>query len=134
MRALDEAQQVNMAESADAAEVAFLMPNATKPPFDNQTARSAIANASLIELGNEIHGKGIPSIANGPFAPGVARLRRGHRHAPRRPASGPSELVAQYEAETGQPFEVPDHARPPSPTPWPPPSSRPRCSRRRAWT
>jgi peptide/nickel transport system substrate-binding protein len=31
MRALDEAQQVNLAESADEAEVSFLMTNATKP-------------------------------------------------------------------------------------------------------
>jgi peptide/nickel transport system substrate-binding protein len=101
MRALDEAQQVNMAESADAAEVSFLMTNATKPPFDNQTARSAIANALLIELGNEINGKGIPIIANGPFAPGSlgyvedTGMPRGDQRTAR-------ELVEQYEADTGQ--------------------------------
>jgi peptide/nickel transport system substrate-binding protein len=104
MRALDEAQQVNLAESADEAEVSFLMTNATKPPFDNQTARSAIANALLIELGNEINGKGIPIIANGPFAPGSL----GHVEdtgMPRGDQQRARELVDQYEAETGQPLK-----------------------------
>lgn len=104
MRALDEAQQVNMAESADFAEVTFLMTNTTKPPFDNQTARSAIANALLIELANEIQGKGIPEIANGPFAPGAL----GHVEdtgMPRGDLDTATELVDRYEAETGQPLE-----------------------------
>jgi peptide/nickel transport system substrate-binding protein len=103
MRALDEAQQVNLAESADAAEVSFLMTNATKPPFDNQTARSAIANALLVELGNEINGKGIPIIANGPFAPGSLGYVE-DTGMPRGDQERARELVEQYEAETGQPF------------------------------
>jgi peptide/nickel transport system substrate-binding protein len=104
MRALDEAQQVNMAESADAAEVSFLMTNATEPPFDNQIARSAIANALLIELGNEINGKGIPIIANGPFAPGSLGYVE-DTGMPRGDQERARELVAQYEAETGQPLK-----------------------------
>ena len=39
MRALDEAQQVNMAESADAAEVSFLMTNATSRRSTTRRAR-----------------------------------------------------------------------------------------------
>lgn len=104
MRALDEAQQVNMAESADFAEVTFLMTNTTKPPFDSQTARSAIANALLIELANEIQGKGIPEIANGPFAPGSL----GHVEEtgmPRGDLDAAIALVDRYEAETGQPLK-----------------------------
>ena len=104
MRALDEAQQVNLAESADNAEVAFLMPNSTKPPFDNQTARMAIANALLIDLANEIQGKGIPQIANGPFAPGSLGYVE-DTGFPRGDLETAKELVAQYEAETGLPFE-----------------------------
>ncbi len=104
MRALDEAEQVNLAESADNAEVTFLMPNATKPPFDNQTARSALANALLIDLANEIQGKGIPEIANGPFAPGSLGYVD-DTGMPRGDLEAAKELVAQYEAETGQPLE-----------------------------
>ena len=85
------------------------MTNATKPPFDNQTARAAIANALQIELANEIQGKGIPQIANGPFAPGslgyvedtgMPRGRRGDEAAaPRRAVRG----------RDGPAVRVPDH-------------------------
>ena len=104
MRALDEAEQVNLAESAEKAEVSFLMTNATEPPFDNQTARSAIANALLIELGNEINGKGIPRIANGPFAPGSLGYLE-DTGMPRGDQARARELVEQYESETGQRLE-----------------------------
>ena len=103
MRALDEAQQVNLAESADFAEVSMLMTNAMKPPFDNPTARAAIANALQIELANEIQGKGIPEIANGPFAPGSLGYVE-DTGMPRGDPRRASELVEQYETETGQPL------------------------------
>jgi peptide/nickel transport system substrate-binding protein len=104
MRALDEALQVNMVESSDFAEVTNLMTNATKPPFDNQIARTAIAHALQIELANEIQGKGIPVVANGPFAPGSL----GHvddTALPRGDMDRAQELVRQYEDETGLPFK-----------------------------
>ncbi|MDD9368904.1 MAG: ABC transporter substrate-binding protein [Acidimicrobiales bacterium] len=104
MRALDEAEQVNLAESADNAEVAFLMPNSTTPPFDNQIARAAIANALLIELATEIQSKGIPQVANGPFAPGSLGYVE-DTGMPRGDLATAEDLVAQYEAETGLPFE-----------------------------
>jgi len=104
MRALDEAQQVNLAESADFAEVAMLMTNATKPPFDNQVARAAIANALRIDLANEIQGKGIPQIANGPFAPGSLGYVE-DTGMPRGDVEEAKRLVEQYEAETGQPLK-----------------------------
>lgn len=104
MRALDEAEQVNLAESSDFAEVVHLMTNATKPPFDNQAARSAIAHALQIELANEIQGKGIPPIANGPFAPESLGYVE-DTGLPRGDMDRARELVEQYEAETGLPFE-----------------------------
>jgi len=103
MRALDEAEQVNLAESADFAEVSFLMTNATKPPFDNQTARSAIAHALQIELANEIQSKGIAEIANGPFAPGSIGYLE-DTGMPRGDMEKARELVRQYEEETGEPL------------------------------
>ncbi len=112
-RALDEAEQFNMTESDDFAEVAFLMPNATKPPFDNRTARLALANALQIELANEIQGKGIPTIANGPFAPGSLGYVE-DTGFPRGDVDQARALVQQYEAETGLPFEF-QIATPPDP-------------------
>jgi peptide/nickel transport system substrate-binding protein len=112
-RALDEAEQFNMTESDDFAEVAFLMTNATKPPFDNQTARTAIAQALPIELATEINGKGVPTVANGPFAPGSL----GYVEDTGMPRGDPDEarrLVAQYEEETGRPLEF-QIATPPDP-------------------
>lgn len=104
MRALDEAEQVNLAESSDFAEVVNLMTNATTPPFDNQTARTAIAHALQIELANEIQGKGIPRIANGPFAPESLGYVE-DTGLPRGDMDRARELVEQYEVETGLDFK-----------------------------
>jgi peptide/nickel transport system substrate-binding protein len=101
MRALDEAEQVNVAESDDFAEVGFLMLNATKPPFDNPIAREAAALALERELSNEILTKGIAPLANGPFAPGAT----GYVEDTGFESSDPErarELVEQYESETGE--------------------------------
>src|SRR5690606_12312403 len=80
-----------------------LMTNATKPPFDNQTARSAIAHALQIELANEIQSKGIAEIANGPFAPGSIGYLE-DTGMPRGDMEKARELVRQYEEETGEPL------------------------------
>jgi peptide/nickel transport system substrate-binding protein len=112
-RALDEAEQFNMTESEDFAEVAHLMTNATKPPFDNRIARMAIANALQIDLANEIGGKGIPTIANGPFAPGSLGYVE-DTGFPRGDMDEARALVRQYEDETGLPFKF-QIATPPDP-------------------
>jgi peptide/nickel transport system substrate-binding protein len=103
LRALDEAQQVNMAESDDFAEVGFLMLNTTQPPFDNRIARRAVALALERELSNEIMTKGIASLANGPFAPGSIGYVEdtGFETDNQEEAA---RLVEQYEEETGEDF------------------------------
>jgi peptide/nickel transport system substrate-binding protein len=101
MRALDEAEQVNLAESQDDAEVGFLMLNATKPPFDNILARRAVALAQKRDLTNEILSKGIATLANGPFAPGSMGYEQDTGFQTDDPAQA-RELVRQYEQETGQ--------------------------------
>jgi peptide/nickel transport system substrate-binding protein len=101
MRALDEAQQVNLAESEDDAEVGFLMLNATKPPFDNPIARQAAALALRRDLSNEILSKGIAHIANGPFPPGSLGYEEDTGFRSDDPARS-RELVRQYEQQTGQ--------------------------------
>jgi peptide/nickel transport system substrate-binding protein len=101
MRALDEAQQVNLAESQDNAEVGFLMLNATKPPFDNPIARQALALAQRRELSNEILSKGIATLANGPFAPGAVGFEEDTGFRTDEPDRA-RQLVQQYEQETGE--------------------------------
>jgi peptide/nickel transport system substrate-binding protein len=103
MRALDEAEQVNLAESEDDAEVGFLMLNATKPPFDNPIARQAAALALRRELSNEILSKGIAHLANGPFAPGSMGYVEDTGYRSSDPAEA-RRLVQQYEQETGEPL------------------------------
>jgi peptide/nickel transport system substrate-binding protein len=104
MRSLDEAEQVNLAESDDFAEVGLLMLNTTKPPFDNPLAREAVALAAERELALEILAKGIGTLANGPFAPGSVGYLEDNGYRSSDPARA-RELVEQYEAETGLPFE-----------------------------
>jgi len=101
MRALDEAEQVNLIEeSQDFAEVGFLMMNLSQAPFDDIRVREAAALALDAELSNEIFSKSIPPLANGPFAPGAAGYVEdtGYHHSDPERAR---ELVEEYEAENG---------------------------------
>jgi peptide/nickel transport system substrate-binding protein len=104
LRALDEAEQVNMIESEDNAELGLLMFNATKPPFDNPLARRAAALAVRRELTNEILSKGISTLANGPFAPGAIGYVEDTGFESDNQAEA-RRLVQQYEEETGKPLE-----------------------------
>ena len=104
MRGLDEAEQVNMVESEDDAEVGFLMFNTTEPPFDNPLARRAAALAVRRELSNEILSKGIATLANGPFAPGSIGYVEDTGFETDDQAEA-RRLVDQYEQETGKPLE-----------------------------
>ena len=102
MRALDEAQQVNMAESADAAEVSFLMTNATKPPFDNQDRPVGHRQRPRSSWATRSTARASPSSPTGPSPPGRSATSR--TPACRGDQERARELVEQYEAETGQTF------------------------------
>src|SRR5262245_41603400 len=104
MRGLDEAQQVNLAESGDFAEVGLLMLNTTKPPFDNPIAREAAALAVQRRLASEILAKGISELADGPSAPGSIGYLEDTSFRSDDPERA-RQLVQQYEQETGLPFE-----------------------------
>lgn len=105
LRDLADDGQVNLTESDKNAEVGNLMLNATAPPFDNLIARQAAATAIDREEVNQIVNKGIPQIANGPFAPGTIGYEEDTGY-PEYDPDRAKELVQQYEEETGQPFEV----------------------------
>lgn len=60
---------IKLLATDDGAEVAYLMLNTAKPPFDSEDARQAIAWAGDAKEINEIRNKGLNTIANGPFPP-----------------------------------------------------------------
>ena len=73
-------------------------------PFSNEHARKAVALALDLDLLNEVRGRRIPQIANGPFAPGAIGFLEDSGY----PASNLEEAkkeVAAYKAETGKDLE-----------------------------
>jgi peptide/nickel transport system substrate-binding protein len=105
LRSLAEDGQINLTESDKNAEVGNLMLNTTEPPFDNLIARQAAATAIDRDEVNQIVNKGIPTVANGPFSPGTIGYEEDTGYPDYDPDRA-KELVEQYEAETGQDFEV----------------------------
>ncbi|MCU1371733.1 MAG: ABC-type dipeptide transport system, periplasmic component [Ilumatobacteraceae bacterium] len=66
---LREAGDVNMLVSEDGGEVSFVQLNASQPPFDDIKMRQALAYGSDRDEINEVQNDGLPTVANGPFAP-----------------------------------------------------------------
>ena len=86
------------------------MLNAAKPPFDNLTARQVLAYGIDRETVNEIRADDIPTLAQGPFAPGnIGYLE--DAGFPEYDAQKAKDLVAQYEQETGKDLDVHADAR-----------------------
>jgi peptide/nickel transport system substrate-binding protein len=104
VRDLTETGELNSYETEEFGETSYLMLNSSVPPFDNITARQAVAYALDFEEFNAIIGEGIYTQATGPFAPGnVGNLEPDD--FPDFPTHDPDrarELVADYEAQTGQ--------------------------------
>ncbi|HET6953936.1 MAG TPA: ABC transporter substrate-binding protein [Acidimicrobiales bacterium] len=96
-----ESGEVNAYESEEFGEVGYLMLNVTHPPFDNITARQAVAYASNFDELNAILGDGILTQATGPFAPGnIGNLD--DTGLPQFDLDKAKSLVEQYKEETGQ--------------------------------
>ena len=101
LRGLAESGDVNLVEGSEYAEVAYMMMNASKPPFDNILARQALAYAVDREVLREVRTKNVLTNASGPFGPGSM----GYLEDAGFPEYDPEkakELVAQYEEETGE--------------------------------
>ncbi|MEX0663672.1 MAG: ABC transporter substrate-binding protein [Acidimicrobiia bacterium] len=95
--------EVDLVVSDRGAEVAYGMLNVSRPPFDDITARRAVAYAGSAEELNNIRNKGLLTIAGGPFAPGSSayvdypdRITQNVKKA--------RKLVGQYEREHGEPL------------------------------
>jgi len=104
LRGLAESGDVNLVEGSEYAEVAYLMLNSGKPPFDNILARRALAYAIDRNALREALTKNVLTNASGPFAPGSMGYLE-DAGFPEFDLAKAKELVAQYEKETGLPLE-----------------------------
>ena len=98
---LREAGDVNMLVSEDAAEITFIQLNTAEAPFDDIRMRKALAVGLDRDELNETQNDGLPTVADGPFAPGSI----GYDEDPGFPAYDPDEakeLVADYVADGGK--------------------------------
>jgi len=94
---------LNNVESDKFGEVGYIMLNAANPPFNNLTARQILAYGIDRQKVNEIRANNIPTLAQGPFAPGnIGYLK--DAGFPEYDAQKAKDLVAQYEQETGGPL------------------------------
>ena len=94
---------LNNVESDKFGEVGYIMLNAANPPFNSLTARQILAYGIDRQKVNEIRANNIPTLAQGPFAPGnIGYLK--DAGFPEYDAQKAKDLVAQYEQETGGPL------------------------------
>ena len=84
--ALRDDGAINLIVSEEQTEVAYVLINSTKPPLDDRRARLAIAQAIDRKKLNEQTNASVPTLADGPFAPGVM----GHLDDPGFPAHDPA--------------------------------------------
>jgi peptide/nickel transport system substrate-binding protein len=101
LRSLQDQGKVNDIESDKFAEVAYVMLNASKPPFDNLHARLALAYATDREQLNHVRGHDIDTIASGPFAPGAVGYLQ-DAGFPAFDLDKAKQEVAAYKTDTGQ--------------------------------
>ncbi len=90
--------KANTLVSQDFAELGYLMLNSSKPPFNDVRMRRAFAMAIDRKAINDILADGLPTIADGPFAPGnVGYLK--HPGFPKHDADAAKRLVSEYVKE-----------------------------------
>jgi peptide/nickel transport system substrate-binding protein len=100
LRAQAKAGKATLYESSRGAEVAYLMLNSSKPPFDDIVARKAVQYARNTAEINQIRNRGIPKLATGPFGPGsIGYLKDSGQPQPNLKKA--RALVAEYEAKHG---------------------------------
>ncbi|MCP4436202.1 MAG: ABC transporter substrate-binding protein [Actinomycetia bacterium] len=85
-------------------ETSYVMLNASKPPFDNPTARKAVAAALDRDEMRSVLYLDVMEMASGPFAPGNLGYLEDTGY-PQYDPEAAAELVAAYEQETGSPLE-----------------------------
>ena len=104
MREAQRPDQINLVATNEFTEVAYGMLNMSKPPFDNLTARKAVAASFDADAYNEVRNQGLFEMASGPFAPGEVGYLE-DAGMPKYDLDEAKKLVAQYQQETGQPLQ-----------------------------
>ncbi len=98
-----ESGSLGEVKSDQFSEVSYIMFNTSKPPFDNQTARQAVAAALNRDEMNTVVFLDQMTMASGPFAKGVTGYLE-DTGFPGYDVDAASQLAADYEAETGEPL------------------------------
>jgi peptide/nickel transport system substrate-binding protein len=104
LRDLAKQGQINETESSKGSEVAYLMLNASKPPFDDPLARQIVVYSRNTAEINQIRNHNLFPLASGPFPPGSI----GYLKDPGMPKPDPKKaraLEKQYEAKYGHPLQ-----------------------------
>ncbi len=100
LREAAKAGKADVYESKAGGEVAYMMLNSSKPPFDDLLARQAVAYGRNTAEINQIRNRSIPVLANGPFSPG-SRGAVANSGLPEPNLKKARKLAAQYEAKHG---------------------------------
>jgi peptide/nickel transport system substrate-binding protein len=97
----EKAGKINMLVSEASAEVSFLQLNDAAPPFDNLKMRQALAMGADRNAINQDQNNGVPTVANGPFAPdSIAFLQ--NTGFPKFNLAKAKALVKEYVKEGGK--------------------------------
>ncbi len=102
----DEADSgsVDLVQTTVNAEVGNIMFNESKPPFDDQGAREAVATALDRQTYTQVINLGLFEMASGPFPPGAPAYLE-DAGFPEFDLQRAKDLVADYERRTGNPLE-----------------------------
>jgi len=102
LRDLAKSGKATFYESDKGADVAYLMLNSAKPPFDDILARKAVQYGRNTAVINQIRNRGIPELATGPFGPGTMGYLK-DSGIPEPNLKKARTLVAEYTAKHGAP-------------------------------
>ncbi|MEO6627548.1 MAG: ABC transporter substrate-binding protein, partial [Aquihabitans sp.] len=98
LRKLRDSDKANMFVSEMAGEVSFVQLNNTKAPFDDIRIRRALAMGADRSDVNDRINDGLPTVAEGPFAPGSVGYLKDSGF-PKYDLAESKKLVAEYEAD-----------------------------------
>lgn len=105
LRQLAAQKKATLITSVRADELGYLMLNAAKPPFDDQTMRLAAAEAVDYEQINRDIGRNVTPLTSQPFAPGNIAYNDAIKRIGYNPADA-QKLVAAYTQTHGKPKVV----------------------------
>jgi peptide/nickel transport system substrate-binding protein len=96
--------KINLTATQKFTEVAYIMFNTAKPPFDNQNARMAAIYSLDRNALNKVRNLGLFKMASGPFAPGEVGYLKDSGF-PEYDLAKAKDYVAKYKRETGKDLE-----------------------------